>query len=99
MIRSQESLERTLVACQVLANEFEATGAGGNLRLWYETRDMLTIARLTLQAAVGRRERRGAHFRSDYPVPDDQQWRRAQMVEQPPETGLPRFEWTPVGLE
>lgn len=39
---------------------------------------LLPLARLTAEAALARRESRGAHARTDYPAPDPRQrWRRA----------------------
>ena len=35
----------------------------------YELRNMLVVARLMTEAALLRRESRGAHFRSDFPEP------------------------------
>ncbi|HEY9615733.1 MAG TPA: L-aspartate oxidase [Microcoleaceae cyanobacterium] len=39
-------------------------------RLWAETRNLLTVARLILQSAQFRTESRGGHYRSDYPHTD-----------------------------
>lgn len=35
-----------------------------------EVRNMLLVARLMVEAAIWRRESRGAHYRADYPAPD-----------------------------
>ncbi len=37
------------------------------LRLWTETRNLLTVAQLVLKSALFRTESRGGHYRSDYP--------------------------------
>ena len=37
------------------------------LRLWTETRNLLSVAGLVLKSAVFRTESRGGHYRSDYP--------------------------------
>ncbi len=42
---------------------------------WNETRNMLLIGRLVVQAALRRQESRGAHFRRDFPRPRDD-WAR-----------------------
>jgi L-aspartate oxidase len=44
-------------------------------RAGYELRALVSSARLATEAALRREESRGAHFRSDYPEPDDA-WRR-----------------------
>jgi len=40
------------------------------LRLWSETRNLLTIAHLILSSALFREESRGGHYRADFPTPD-----------------------------
>nr|WP_250565922.1 L-aspartate oxidase [Adonisia turfae] len=40
------------------------------LRLWAETRNLLTVAKLVLESALFRTESRGGHYRSDYPETD-----------------------------
>jgi L-aspartate oxidase len=56
--------------CQyVLAHEFsDPTG--------WELQNMLTLAGLMTRAALARTESRGTHFRTDYPEPNNSQWRR-----------------------
>lgn len=39
-----------------------------------ELRNMLTVARMIIEAADLRTESRGSHYRSDFPVRDDAQW-------------------------
>ncbi len=41
------------------------------LRLWTETRNLLTVATLVLKSALFRTESRGGHYRSDYPKTND----------------------------
>lgn len=47
-----------------------------DITVYYETVNMLTIARIIIRAALGRTESRGAHFRSDYPHLDNIRWMR-----------------------
>ena len=47
---------------------------------WQEALDLsnqLTVARLLVESALARKESRGAHFRSDFPVRDDDRWLKA----------------------
>ncbi|MEX1222912.1 MAG: L-aspartate oxidase [Pirellulales bacterium] len=42
----------------------------------WELQNMLSVARLMIEAALAREETRGVHYRSDFPELDDQHWRR-----------------------
>ena len=44
-----------------------------------ELKNMAMTSTLIAQAALNRKESRGAHFRSDYPLQDDIHWRRHQV--------------------
>lgn len=44
-----------------------------------ELKNMIMVSLLISQAALNRKESRGAHFRSDYPLQDDLHWRRHQV--------------------
>ncbi|MBI5078965.1 succinate dehydrogenase/fumarate reductase flavoprotein subunit, partial [Candidatus Saganbacteria bacterium] len=41
-----------------------------------ELKNMLLAARLIARAALERTESRGAHYRTDYPAPDDLNWKK-----------------------
>lgn len=47
---------------------------GDDLLAYMEMVNMLTVARIVIQAALWRKESRGGHFRSDYPQRDDLNW-------------------------
>lgn len=51
----------------VLPREFEE-------RAGWELQNLLTVARLMIDAALAREESRGTHYRSDFPNKDDQHW-------------------------
>jgi len=44
-----------------------------------ELKNMLTVSLLISQAALARKESRGAHYRTDFPMQDDIHWRRHQV--------------------
>ncbi len=72
--RSEDGLQEAVEALDsfcgyVLKRHF--TEAAG-----WELQNMLTSARLMATAALFRQESRGVHFRSDFPEPNDRQWRR-----------------------
>lgn len=79
MVRSAESLQAAL-------NEFHRLGAETlprlrattlrQLRQLCELTNLLDVATLVTTAALSRKESRGAHFRTDFPQRDDENWLR-----------------------
>jgi len=57
----------------VLAREFDD-------RVGWELQNLLTVARLMIDAATRREESRGTHYRSDHPIKDDAIWGQRHMV-------------------
>lgn len=93
--RDAEGLQRGLAAWQKLAERFAACGPGDEPHLWWETRSRLAVGRLVLQAALQRRESRGAHFRSDCPRSDDGNWLGSLVAGRDPASGAPVFRFVP----
>jgi len=71
VIRDAESLTRALSTVVTLERENEGDRQLAN---------MLTTAKLIATAALLRKESRGAHFRSDYPAPDESQAKRSFLT-------------------
>ncbi|MEJ5220504.1 MAG: L-aspartate oxidase [Tepidiforma sp.] len=73
--RDAAGLERGL---QAIAG-WPARGEGAVTREAFERQQMTTVAALMLTAALRRTESRGGHYRSDFPQPDDVNWKRRQV--------------------
>lgn len=70
VIRDGESLSKALGTIVSLERENEDPRLA----------NMLTTAKLVTAAALARKESRGAHFRSDYPAPDDTKAKRSYLT-------------------
>lgn len=80
--RERDGLERGLAAVAALRAEAAALqpGTPAEAGRVIELRHMLTCAEVMMLAALHRQESRGAHYRSDYPQPDDARWLRSLAV-------------------
>ena len=58
--------------------------------------DMLKLAEVILQGSILRKESRGAHYRTDYPDRDDENFLKTTIAEYDPETGRPDFRYEEV---
>ena len=71
IIRDEEGLKTAAGAINNLEGEL---GRGRSELEYYQSINMLTVARVMVQAALWRKESRGAHYRQDYPARDDIRW-------------------------
>ena len=79
IIRDEKGLFRALGAVKDIQNEASASSSkselnGKELLDLIELRSAARVATLILEAALIRRESRGAHFREDFPGQNDAQW-------------------------
>jgi succinate dehydrogenase/fumarate reductase flavoprotein subunit len=79
IIREEKGLFRALGAVKEIQNEASASSSkselyGKELLDSIELRSAARVATLILEAALMRRESRGAHFREDFPGQNDAQW-------------------------
>jgi fumarate reductase (CoM/CoB) subunit A len=79
IIRDEKGLCRALGTVQDIQNEASASSSkselnGKELLDLIELRSAARVATLILEAALIRRESRGAHFREDFPGQNDAQW-------------------------
>jgi fumarate reductase flavoprotein subunit len=101
ILRSAEGLERCREALAALAARLEATGVdGGDLRYnltwhdWLNLESLVTVSRAIVEAALARRDSRGAHFREDFPeggALEQSRFSRVRLRE-----GRFEVEWQPV---
>jgi succinate dehydrogenase flavoprotein subunit len=80
LVRDEPGLRRALDAIGGLEDRLARAGAPAGVRAnlaWQQVldvRNLLTAARLTVAAALYRRESRGSHARRDFPERDDARW-------------------------
>ena len=75
LVRDEKGLSTAL-------DELEAM-AESHPRIAGEARNLLSVGRLVTAAALARRESRGGHYRSDFPLPDPDWQRRIQVTAAP----------------
>lgn len=56
----------------------------------WELQNLLLTASCMVDAALARNESRGVHFRSDFPAPDDERWRRHLTIQIDVDGGHPK---------
>jgi succinate dehydrogenase / fumarate reductase flavoprotein subunit/fumarate reductase flavoprotein subunit len=96
LVAGREQLDEIAAAVETIA----VSGPAEANPAWQEALDLsnqLTVARLLLESALVRDESRGAHFRSDFPIRDDERWLR-MVVGRRGDDGLPVYEARPVEL-
>jgi L-aspartate oxidase len=67
LLRDETGLQRAVAGLAKL----RAMAPGGLSRRALEARNLLTVAEAMVQAALGRKESRGAHYRMDFPAHDE----------------------------
>jgi L-aspartate oxidase len=84
IVRSSFRLSRALRRLEVIASEIEAfykkTTVTNDL---IELRNIATIAKLIVQCALSRKESRGLHYTTDYPMRDDKFWCHDTLISNP----------------
>jgi len=74
IIRSKESLCAAIDEIEAMKKEVD--GVKVVHTQFMELKNMLTLSGMVVKAALMREESRGAHFRCDFPVTDDKNWRK-----------------------
>ena len=73
IVRSEESLGRASKKIEGTENKLEYFPFTKDE---IELKNLSLVARLIIRAALDRQESRGAHFRSDFPKPDNKNWKK-----------------------
>ena len=101
--RTDQSLKQALAEVRALQEQYQTvsidnkgTSFNTDLLEALELEGLLGLAETTVFSALGRRESRGAHFRTDYPERDDRNFLTHTLV-QKTETG-PQLSFTPVTI-
>ncbi|MHB1160162.1 MAG: FAD-dependent oxidoreductase [Chloroflexota bacterium] len=98
IVRSADSLDSTLATVEECLSAVDRSAAwtASQAARREETRLMALTAKAVILSALGRRESRGAHFREDYPSPEDR-WMGSNTVRLTSE-GL-KVEFVPKGYD
>ncbi len=91
VLRNRQGLARAIKAVDAIKAEsadLPITDDPRQLQRKLELRFAAQAAQLILEGALRREESRGAHFREDYPHPDDKNWRGHLQVRLSPEGKL-----------
>ncbi|MEE8637949.1 MAG: L-aspartate oxidase [Candidatus Margulisiibacteriota bacterium] len=81
IVRSQETLNRAAEKIEGVEKKLDYIPFTKDE---IELKNLTQAARLIIQAALDRRESRGAHFRTDFPKPDDKQWKKHLIYKSSP---------------
>ena len=86
-----------LADCDKAVLRSKVPGMNPELSFALRLKGMLRLALVTAKGALLRTESRGAHYRSDYPLRNDQDWLSRTLVRWPLDASEPEFTYEPVG--
>ncbi len=103
VFRQEEGLSKVLSVIKSLKNRYEGVAIDNRERRFntdlleaLELESLLGLANVILASAIARKESRGAHFREDYPIRDDQNWLKHTLAQRT-DNG-PRLFYKPVTI-
>jgi succinate dehydrogenase / fumarate reductase flavoprotein subunit len=92
LVRTHESMSAATSAITALTHRAASVTVQDKGRVFntdlvqaLELQSLLDVAETIVASALARKESRGAHYRSDYPVRDDQHWLRHSLIRRTPE--------------
>lgn len=103
LVRTHDSMSTAISALAVLTHRAAAVTVQDKGQVFntdlvqaFELQSLLDVAETIVVSALARQESRGAHYRSDFPVRDDQRWLRHSLIRRTPEG--PALTYEPVTI-
>ena len=103
VFRQEEGISKVLSVIKSLKDRYEGVAIDNRERRFntdlleaLELESLLGLADVILASAIARKESRGAHFREDYPIRDDQNWLKHTLAQRT-DNG-PRLFYKPVTI-
>lgn len=91
-------LDGLLADCDGAVLRCKSPGMNPELTFALRLKGMLRLAQVTAMGALARTESRGAHYRSDYPLRNDDAWLNRTLVRWSADARAPEFSYEPVGI-
>ncbi|MHC1604537.1 MAG: FAD-dependent oxidoreductase [Candidatus Methanofastidiosia archaeon] len=79
IIRSEDGIKEAIAQISSLRKQFEKLQSTGNLNDYFILRNLFYIAQTIAVASLERKESRGAHYRSDYPL-EKEEWKKSIVI-------------------
>jgi succinate dehydrogenase / fumarate reductase flavoprotein subunit len=103
LVRTHDSMSTAISALAALTHRAAAVTVQDKGQVFntdlvqaFELQCLLDVAETIVVSALARQESRGAHYRSDFPVRDDQRWLRHSLIRRTPEG--PALTYEPVTI-
>jgi succinate dehydrogenase/fumarate reductase flavoprotein subunit len=103
LVRTHDSMSTAISALSALTHRAAAVTVQDKGQVFntdlvqaFELQSLLDVAETIVVSALARQESRGAHYRSDFPVRDDQRWLRHSLIRRTPEG--PALTYEPVTI-
>jgi fumarate reductase flavoprotein subunit len=90
-------ITKLLAECDRAVLRSKVPGMNPELTFALRLKGMLRLALVTAKGALLRTESRGAHYRSDYPLRNDDDWLNRTLVRWADDAPEPTFSYEPVG--
>ncbi|MEJ2128435.1 MAG: fumarate reductase flavoprotein subunit [Woeseiaceae bacterium] len=92
-----DELKQLLADCDRIVLRSKAPGMNPELTFALRIKNMLRLSLITAMGGLARTESRGAHFRLDYPLRNDEEWLNRTLARWPESSSEPDISYEPVG--